>query len=454
MRPMTTRIGAPAMVAVAALTVFPATGRTAETTQRMTGPTFDVRRHTLDNGLELLILVDRTAPTFCYMTHFRVGSRNEGPGITGISHLFEHMMFNGSERYGPKEFDRIVESSGGYSNGSTWYDYTNYYEEVSSDSLETILDLESDRMRALLITPENLEQERSIVKEERRLRTDNVPEGKMFEVLLSNAWTASPYRWPIVGWEPDLDAIRLEDCLGYFRTYYAPNNAIVTVVGDVDASRVIALMKDRFGSIPKQDPPRPVHDPEPAQKGEKRVLHRMKAELPAVMIGYKAVAWDGEDYPALEVIRSILTDGESSRLYRGLIYEKQIATEAWAFFRPTLMDSLFILYAQGKETTDSTALEGAIYEELIRIGSGGVTDREMTKARNQIRAEALREMKTNAGRAERIGFYHLLSGDYRTMDTILDRVTAVTPDQVAKAARRYFKPDGRTVVVLQPEDRP
>ena len=437
--------------AAAGMLLIAVAARGAEATQ--SDMALDVRRHTLDNGLTILVLEDHTAPTFCYMTYFKVGSRNEWPGVTGISHLFEHMMFNGSAKFGPKVFDQTIESSGGYSNGSTWYDYTNYYEEVSSDRLETVLELESDRMRSLLITPENLEQERSIVKEERRLRVDNSPEGKLFEVLQSNAWSASPYRWPVVGWEPDLDNIALEDSRSYFQTYYAPNNAIVTLVGDVDAARVVELMTKHFGDIPKQAAPRVVIDAEPEQKGEKRVTHRMRAELPAEMIGYKAVPWNSGDFPALAVAASILTDGESSRLYRSLIYDKQIATETYAFFRPALQNSLFIIYAQGKETVAGTTLESAIYEELIHLGSGGVTDRDLQKARNQIRIEALREMKTNAGRAERIGFYHLLSGDHKEMFEVLDRVDAVTMDDVARAVRKYFRPDGRTVVTLVPESR-
>jgi len=401
--------------------------------------------------MTLLILEDHSAPTFCYMTWFRVGSRNEGPGISGISHLFEHMMFNGSAKFGPKVFDRMIESAGGYSNGSTWYDFTNYHEEVSSDSLETVLDLESDRMRSLLITPENLEQERSIVKEERRLRTDNSTEGKLFELLASNAYIASSYRWPVVGWEPDLNNISLDDCKDYFLTYYAPNNAIVVIVGDVEAARTAELMGRYFGDIPAQKPPRVVVDAEPEQKGEKRLLHRMEAELPAVMIGYKAVSFTDPDYAALEVIRSILTDGESSRLYQSLIYNKQIATEAYAYFRPTIQQGPMILYAQGKEGIEPVVLEAAIYEAIAQVADGKVTDREMAKARNQIRAEAIREMKDNAGRAERIGFYELMSADFSQMFSILDRVDAVTREQLALAAKRHLTPDRRTVVTLVPE---
>ncbi|HZI95486.1 MAG TPA: pitrilysin family protein [Patescibacteria group bacterium] len=411
----------------------------------------NVQRHTLKNGLNVLILEDHSAPTFCYMTYFKVGSRNEGPGITGISHLFEHMMFNGSGRFGPKVFDKLIESGGGYSNGSTWYDSTDYYEEVSSESLETVLDLESDRMRSLLITPENLEQERSIVKEERRLRTDNSTEGKIFELLMSNAFIASPYRWPVVGWEPDLNNIALEDCKSYFRTYYAPNNAIVVIVGDVDTARTKTLMEKYFGDIPSQAPPRAVVDAEPEQKGEKRVTHRMQAELPAIIAGWKSVAFDDADYAALEVIRSILTDGESSRLYRSLIYEKQIATEAYAFFRPTLHPGLFIIYVQAKEEIETSALEKALDEVLHRMAAGEVTDRELQKARNQIRAEAIKELKDNSGKADRIAFYERMSGDYRQMFTVLDRVDAVTREDVARAVKKHFDPDRRTVVTLVPE---
>ncbi len=410
-----------------------------------------VQRHTLKNGMQVLILEDHSAPTFCYMTYFKVGSRNEAPGITGISHLFEHMMFNGSAKFGPKVFDRLVESGGGYSNGSTWNDYTNYYEEVSTESLETVLDLESDRMRSLLITPENLEQERGIVKEERRLRTDNSTEGKMYELLMAHAFIASPYRWPVVGWEPDLNNINLQDCKDYFRTYYAPNNAVVAIVGDVQTDRVRALLDKHFGDIASQPAPRAVVDPEPEQKGEKRLTHRMQAELPAVMLGYKAVEFTHADYAATEVIRGILSEGESSRLYESLIYDQQIATDVSAFFRPTLHAGLFVLYAQAKPGVETATLEAGIYKEIARLAAGDFTDREVQKAKNQMRASVIRELKDNAGRADRIAFYEVMSGDYKQMMSVLDRIDRVTRDDVARVARERFQADTRTVVTLIPE---
>ncbi len=410
-----------------------------------------MERHTLRNGLQLLIVEDRAAPTFCYTTYFRVGSRNERPGITGISHLFEHMMFNGSERFGPQEFDRLIESSGGSSNGSTWYDYTNYHEAVSSENLEIVLDLESDRMRALAITPENLERERSVVKEERRLRTDNSTEGKLFEVLMSNAFTASPYRWPVIGWEPDLDNITLDDCREFFRTYYAPNNAIVVVVGDVEAAEVKRLMEKYFGEIPSQDPPRRVVDAEPQQRGEKRVIHRMRAELPATMMGYKTVGFGHADYAPLEIVRSILTDGESSRLYRTLTYERQLAAETYVFFRPSLDPCLFVLYAQAEPGADNTELEVGVYRILDELAAGGATAEELQKAKNVIRAGVVRELKDNVGRADRVGFFELLAGDFRHMLSVLDRIDAVTREDVTRVVSTYLQPDGRTSVTLVPE---
>ncbi|HEY3175834.1 MAG TPA: pitrilysin family protein [Candidatus Polarisedimenticolia bacterium] len=418
------------------------------------GLSLDVERRVLANGLTVLVMENHAAPTFCYMTCFRVGSRNERPGITGISHLFEHMMFNGSSRYAPKVFDRLIESSGGYSNGSTWYDTTNYYEEVSSDSLEKILDLESDRMRSLLLTPENLEQERSIVKEERRLRTDNSTEGTMFELLMANAFIASPYRWPVVGWEPDLNNISLEDCRDYFRTYYAPNNAIVAIVGDVETDATFALMEKHFGDIPAQPPPRAVIDAEPPQRGEKRVVHRMAAELPAVMFGFKAASFSHEDFPALDVVRCILTEGDSSRLYRTLIYGSRIAAEANAFFRPALDPTLFIVYAQAKEGVEVGAVERSAHEVLERMAAGQLTDIDVAKARNQIRAETIRDLKDNSGRAELIASYERMTGDWRSFFSMMEKIDAVTPPDAVRACARCFEPDRRTVVTLIPEPTP
>jgi predicted Zn-dependent peptidase len=229
---------------------------------------FPVSEHTLANGLRVRLHEDHSVPTVTYYTFFRVGSRNERPGITGIAHLFEHMMFNGSAKYGPKEFDRVLEGHGGYSNAYTTNDVTAYYEDFASSALPKVVDLESDRMRSLAITPETLKQEREVVKEERRLRTDNDILGMLDEQLGATMWLAHPYRWPVIGWMGDIEAITREQCLEFFRSYYAPNNATLFVVGDFVSEKALELIESHYRDIPAGPPLPEVPVYEPAQKND------------------------------------------------------------------------------------------------------------------------------------------------------------------------------------------
>src|SRR5512144_1131091 len=240
-----------------------------------------VSARTLPNGLRLRVLADSTSPTVSYYTFFQVGSRNERLGLTGISHLFEHMMFNGAARYGPKEFDRVLEARGGHSNAYTSNDVTAYYEDFAAETLDTVLDLESDRMRSLRLTDESLEQEREVVKEERRLRTDNSVFGLMEEQLEALVFLAHPYRWPVIGWMDDIQRIARSDCESFFRTYYAPSNAAIYCVGDVDAASTLDRIERAYGDIPRGPPPAQVAQGEPAQRGERRARVRYPAQAPA-----------------------------------------------------------------------------------------------------------------------------------------------------------------------------
>src|SRR4030066_1045212 len=246
----------------------------------------DIKSQQLPNGLKILTLEDPTLPICTYFTFFKVGSRNEKPGITGISHLFEHMMFNGAKRYGPKEFDRILESNGGISNAYTSNDFTAYFEDFPSNKLELIIDLDADRLENLLLNEENLSSEREVVKEERRLRTDNSNEGKLEEELYAAAFQAHSYGWPVVGWMADLDAIAREDCVNYFKTYYSVGNAIIIIVGDVNLTQAIPLIEKYYTHL-KPGPSIPkVVNAEPEQKGERRVQYYKEAQLPAFMAGF------------------------------------------------------------------------------------------------------------------------------------------------------------------------
>src|SRR5436305_2378672 len=293
---------------------------------------FPVQEHVLANGLQVRLLPDRGLPIATLYSFFRVGSRNERPGITGISHLFEHMMFNGSKKYGPKEFDRRLESAGGTSNAYTSTDVTAYYEDFAAEALPLVLDLESDRMASLLIDDDSLQREREVVKEERRFRTDNDIDGMLDEALSALAFLAHPYRWPVVGWMPDLNRISRRDCERYFRTYYAPNNCTLVLVGDFQPAAALADIEHLYGKIPRGEPLPEVASGEPPQKGERRAVIRYPAQAPALLAGFRGPDGRDPDSLVLDLIRAALGFGEGARLKRALVYEQERCAAAHIFF--------------------------------------------------------------------------------------------------------------------------
>jgi len=411
----------------------------------------NVARLHLPNGLTVLALEDHTVPSVAYYTLFKVGSRNERPGITGLSHLFEHMMFNGSAKYPPKLFDRLIEAGGGYSNAFTTADTTEYMEEFSRNTLDTVLRLEADRMRALKLDKANLERERAIVKEERRVNTEDSVFGSMNELLWNCAFVAHPYRWDTIGFMKDIETIRLQDAKAYFRTYYAPNNAVVAVVGDFDTKALFAKMKQYFGNVPRRPMPPPVVNAEPPQRGERRIAFHRPAELPAVLIGYKIGSFKDPDDPALDVLVTILSHGESSRLYRKLVYEKQVASEVRAFNESRLDPGLFTIYAQARPGHTAAECEQAIYEVLEEIRKEGVSEREVRKAKNILRVGFVGRFKSNVGRAGLLADYEALWGDWRQLYQYLPQREKVTAEDVRRVVGKYFSDQSRTVVTLFPE---
>lgn len=411
----------------------------------------NVSRMALPNGLVVLALEDHAVPSIALETVFRVGSRNERPGITGISHLFEHMMFNGSAHYKPKVFDQLIESGGGYSNASTSEDITEYHEEFSTATLDTVLRLEADRMRALKLDKQNIEQERSIVKEERRVNYDNSVEGAMYEALWNSAFVAHPYRWLTIGFMTDINAIRLEDAKAYFRTYYAPDNAVMAAVGDFRTADLFTRIRRYFGDIPRQAPPRGVVRDEPPQHGERRIALYRAAELPAVQIAYHIGSMKSPDDPALDVLSNVLAQGESSRLYRDMVYEKQIATSISAENDSRMDPGLFTFYAQARPGHSADECEAAIYRVLDGVKQDGITERELQKARNQLRSGYLNGFKTNVGRAGLLATYEAEWGTWKALLEYLLKHDRVTAADVRRVARTYFDSRNRTVVTLHPE---
>ncbi len=406
---------------------------------------------TLDNGLRVVMVEDHTVPSVCFSIAFHVGSRNEKSGITGISHLFEHMMFNGSENYAPTEFDRILEAGGGYSNAYTSNDITFYYDEFNSDLLETVVHMEADRMRSLKIDPENLEQERGIVKEERRISTDNSVPGAMYEELYASAFVAHPYQNPVVGWMGDLNNITVDDAREYFRTYYAPNNATIFVVGDLNTDALKEWIIGQFASIPAQERPRTVIDSEPPQNGEKRISLHKEAQLPAVMIGYKSAGATSSDIHALSLLSTILSGGQSSRLYKRLVYDLQIVTGVESGVDQYIDPGLFYFYAQMQPGHEPARAENELYAIIDSIVVFGVSEHELQKAKNAAQKAYVDEFETNSGIATRMGYYEVIWGDYCNAFEVLRHLSAVTSEDIQRVAAKYLAERRRTVVTLVPE---
>ena len=413
--------------------------------------TFKVERDTLENGLTVLYHEDHSVPAVCFWQWFKVGSRNERQGITGLSHFFEHMMFNGSGNVPPKEYDRRLESQGAYSNAFTSRDMTAYYEEGGSASLEAMFELDADRMRALSLLPDMLKSEVEVVREERRFRTDNSVPGLLDEALYTTAFFASPYGWPVVGWMNDLERITRDEMVDYFRTYYAPNNCILIVAGDYDRKTIRERVRKHFGGIPRQTPPPPPVNSEPEQRGERRVEVHYPSETVSFQVGYKAPSVKSPDGYTLQVLSTILSGGESSRLHQALVYTQRIALSARAYYQPGLEPGLFELSVEMAPGKTAAEGEAALYAELDRLAKDGPSERELQKARNQAEASFVQQLKTNNGVGQTLGFYEHVYGDYRKMFTAIDSYRAVTAADCKRVAREIFDARKRTVAVLVPQ---
>ena len=406
---------------------------------------------TLKNGLKVILMEDHSVPVISRWTFYRVGSRNEHPGITGISHFMEHMMFNGAAKYGPKEFDRVLESNGGYSNAFTSEDMTAYYEDFASNVLELCMDLDSDRMKSLALDPKYVVSEMDVVKEERRMRVDNSVEGAMSEELGALAYKAHPYGWPVLGWMSDLEKITRDDAVKYNKTYYSPNNAILIVVGDFDTKKALELVHTYYEGIPAQTPPEPVRTVEPEQQGERRAELHKAAEMPEVFMGYHIPDVTSNDIYALDVLQYVISEGESSRLYKKLVRDLGIAVYAGADAQWRLSPGLFQIYVKVKPGKTAAESETAVYDILKDIAANGITAAELAKAKNQIAANFYRSMQTVNGKARKIGTYEIFFGDFNEILKVQDRYRAVTLDDVKRVAQEYLTQKNRSVVTLIPE---
>jgi zinc protease len=415
-----------------------------------TQETFHLNIHAahLENGLEVLILPDHAVPLVTVQVWYRVGSRNERPGITGISHFLEHMMFKGTPKYGPGQYSHLIQRYGGTQNAFTSYDMTAYYAVLPAARLELALDLEADRMIHLLLAQEDINSEREVVKEERRLR-ENAPTGPMYEQLGALAYIAHPYQWPVIGWMSDIESITREDLLAYYRTYYVPNNATLIIVGDVDVTATMAAVQRHFGGIPKGPTPPPVRPPEPPQMGERRTEIPRPTALAALAIAYHIPAFNHPDAFPLEVLSQILSEGQSSRLYQSLVYQQQLVTSINANADLRIDPGLFTVTSMVQEGKTPAEVEEAIYRQLDQITAESITDRDLQKAINQAQSGFIFRQQSLQEQGFTIGYFHILQS-YTVINEYIDRLRQVTKQDVERVARTYFTKRNRTVVTIVP----
>ncbi|MGB5137402.1 MAG: pitrilysin family protein, partial [Candidatus Zixiibacteriota bacterium] len=412
-----------------------------------------VEKYTLKNGLTLLTLEDASTPALSFQVWYHVGSKNERPGITGISHLFEHMMFKGSKNFADKEHDRLIQSSGGMLNAYTSNDMTVYHEEFGTEMLETVAKLEADRMQYLTITDTQLASERQVVLEERNERIDNSPFGDVLEQLMGNLFLAHSYGWMTIGWRKDVETLTLDDCLNYYNTYYNPANATIVVVGDMKTADTQKLIEKYFGKIPGNPKvPRPIYN-EPEQKGERRIAYHKVSQLPLFIAGYHCPAAGHSDSYALDVLSAILSGGESSRAYQRMVYKDQIAIAAGGQYQSMEQAGVFFAFSMmqpGKTTEDG---EKALYEEIERLKTEPVTAEELQKAKNQIEAQFYMGNQSNDDKAGQLGYFAAVMGDYKLLFQQADKYNAVTADDVMRVAKTYLGDRNRTVVNVIQENK-
>jgi predicted Zn-dependent peptidase len=405
----------------------------------------------LSNGLRVIVAEDHSAPVFSIAVNYDVGSRNERQGRTGFAHLFEHMMFKGSQNVGPGEHFWLVFNNGGNMNGTTNNDRTLYFETLPANQLDLALFLESDRMRSLDITKDNLDNQRNAVQEERRLGVDNQPYGKTFEAIDALAYENFAYKHSVIGSMADLSAATVDDVSSFFKMYYAPNNAVLSIVGDVDAKQTLDKVKHFFESIPSQPAPPAVDMTEPPQSAERRqTIPDALARLARVDIVYKIPPSDNADIDALRVAASVLGSGRSSRLYENVVRQKQLAVQIATIVDDRRGPGLLAIDAMVAPGKTPAEVEAAVYEQIAAATGNAIADWEMEKARTAERRALAGRIQSSLQRAILLTEYAVAYNDPGRINTEAARIAAVSAADVQRVVKKYLVPENRSVVVTTP----
>ena len=407
----------------------------------------EFERYTLENGLKVILHEDHSTPIVAVSIMYHVGSKNEQVGRTGMAHFFEHLLFEGSENIGRGEYTKYVENAGGTLNANTSNDRTYYYEIMPSNQLELGLWLESERLLHAKVESIGIETQREVVKEEKRQRVDNQPYGSILAETVKRAFKVHPYQWPTIGYIEDVNAAQDEDFMEFYKTFYVPNNAVLSIAGDLDIEETKKLVEKYFGGIPKgtQAIPRPTVK-EPALAGEIRDTVYDNIQLPAVIQAYRIPEQTADDAYAIEMLTQLLSGGQSSRFYKRLVDQEQKALAALAFPFTLEDPGLALMYGIAAAGVDANEVEALMDEELEKVKSDDISDREFQKLKNQIENRFYSSNSSMAGIAEQLAQYEMYYGDANLINNEIDRYMKVTKDDIKRVANKYFNKDNRVVL--------
>lgn len=414
------------------------------------GAALSIEQFELENGLAILLVQDTSAPVIAFHSWFKVGSRHEKPGKTGLAHLFEHLMFNEVEGLPAGEFDTRMEAAGADNNASTWLDFTQYQEAFPKEHLPMVVDLEARRMSQLVLRDPQVASEKEVVKNERRYRVDDDVEGTVEELLWKTAFSAHPYHWPTIGWMEDIESFTTQDCEAFYEAYYAPNNASLILVGDLDIEASLREVIGTYGKLARSALPVENSVPEPPQTEERVVDISQPTPTEKVIIGYKGPALADEDHVLVSLLVEILTGGRASRLYRRLIRTEQTASDVSGFVGPHLHPSLIEFSLAAREGHSCHELISVFDEEIERLLRDGIQAEEIVRARNRTELGLLGSLETADGKASSIGFYQTLLGSPSGAFERLDQLYKSSEAEVLLVARRWFRREIRTVIRVHP----
>ncbi|MGZ3774004.1 MAG: M16 family metallopeptidase [Pseudobdellovibrionaceae bacterium] len=413
--------------------------------------TLPVTKFVLKNGLTVLLLEDHAVPMISYHTWYRVGSRDESPGVTGAAHMLEHMMFKGAKKYDGKAFDRIFHENGIVNNAFTTNDYTGFYEDLPSSKLELVMDMEVDRMSSLSLKAEDLKSEREVVKEERRWRVDNSPNGLLRELMMGTVFRTHPYKWPVIGYMKDIENYEPEKLRFFYQTFYVPNNAVLVIVGDFNTSQVKSLIEKYYGPLPSRPLPERQIANEPVQTAQRKASLKKDVHNNSVVVSFQSPRQGDPDVYALDLAANILGNGTSSRLYKQLVYQKQSATSTYAYNFSMRDAGVLGVGVNLKPGVEIPAALNVVNSEILKLRNQLVTETELEKAKTQIMKDLVDNLKTMDGKARALVVNEIVNGTYETLFTDLEKYKSVTADDIKKVVNKYTLQAQRSVVTLEPK---